>query len=340
MLSKRVSIIILAPVLFAITAWAALVLLFTGPGGAAWARPSLASAYALVSVAALLWLRPFWKALAVWAAALTAVLIWWGTLRPSNDREWQPDVARLSRAEVQGDILTFHNVRNFDFHSETDFTPRYEDRVYDLSKLRGYDLFMSYWGSPVIAHTIISWDFEGSLPLAISIETRKKKGQEYSAVKGFFRQYEIIYVAADERDVVRLRTNYRDEQVYLYRLKVTPERAKALLLDYVAAMNTLVETPEFYNALVDNCTTSIRHHVKNVDPDASRLDWRFLANGYGDEMLYERGTLDTRLPFAELRARSRINVQAKALDQDPAFSQLIREALPDPRSSATPGTSR
>ena len=340
MLSKRVRIIILAPVLFSVTSWAALVLLFTGPGEADWTRPSLASAYALLSVAALLWLRPFWKALAVWGAALIAVLIWWGTLRPSNDREWQPDVARLSWAEVHGDILTFHNVRNFDFRSETDFTARYEDRVYDLSKLRGYDLFLSYWGSPAIAHTIMSWDFEGSPPLAISIETRKKKGQQYSAVKGFFRQYEITYVAADERDVVRLRTNYRDEQVYLYRLKVTPERAKALLLDYVAAMNTLVETPEFYNALVDNCTTSISRHVRNIDPETSFTDWRLLANGYGDEMLYEHGTLDSRLPFAELKARSLINVRAKSLDQDPAFSRLIREGLPDPRSSATSGTSR
>jgi hypothetical protein len=340
MLSKRVLIVILAVVLVAVTAWAALVLLFAGPGESAWARPSLAGAYALLSLAALLWLRPFWKALAVWGAGLIVVCIWWATLRPSNDRDWQPDVAKLSWAEVRGDVLTFHNIRNSDYRSETDFTPRYEDRVYDLSKLRGYDLFMSYWGSPAIAHTIVSWEFEGSLPLAISIETRKRKGQEYSAFKGFFRQYEIIYVAADERDIVRSRTNYRGEQVYLYRLKVTPERARALLLDYVATMNALVETPQFYNALVDNCTTSIRHHVKNVDPDAQPTDWRLFANGYGDEMLYERGNLDTRLPFAELRARSQINARANALDQDPAFSLLIRDGLPDPRSAATPRTAR
>jgi hypothetical protein len=338
MLLKRVLIVIFALVLFAVTAWAALVLFFAGPGEAAWARPSLATSYALLSLGVLLWLRPTWRALAVWGAALIAVLIWWGTLRPSNDREWQPDVARLSWAEARGDVLIFHNVRNFDYRSETDFTLRYEDRVYDLSKLRGFDLFMSYWGSPAIAHTLLSWDFEGSLPLAISIETRKRKGQEYSAVEGFFRQYELIYVAADERDVVRLRTNYRNERVYLYRLKLTPEQARAMLMDYVATMNALVEAPEFYNALVDNCTTSIQRHIKNVDPDAARLDWRFLANGYGDDMLYERGTIDTRLPFAELRARSQINARAKALDQDPSFSLGIRKTLPDPRSAATPVT--
>lgn len=331
MLLKRVLIVVLVLPLIAVTGWAALALLFAGPGEDTWPREAVAATYALLSLAALLWLRPFWRGLAVWGVGFIAVFIWWNSLRPSNDRQWQPDVTKLAWADVQGDRLTFHNVRNFDYRSETDFTPHYEDRVYDLSKLRGFDLFMSYWGSPAIAHTILSWDFEGSLPLAISIETRKSKGQEYSSVRGFFRHYEIIYVAADERDLLRLRTNYRGEQVYLYRLKVTPEQARAMLMDYVATMNALVNTPEFYNALLDNCTTSIRRHVKHVDANAPRVDWRLLANGYADQMLYERGNIDTRLPFAELRERSHINTRAKTLDQDPGFSQGIREDLPDPR---------
>ena len=331
---KRALIVILALPLLAVTGWAALVLLYAGPGGASWVRPSLAVGYALGSLAVLLWLRPYWRGLAVWAIGFVAVLAWWSSLRPSNDLDWQPDVVKLASFEVHGDQLTIHNVRDFDWRSETDFTPRWEDRVYDLSKLRGVDLFMSYWGSPVIAHTILSWDFEGSPPLAISIETRKTKGQEYSAIEGFFRQYDIVYVAADERDIVRVRTNYRGEEVYLYRFKMTPEQARALLMDYAATMNALVKTPEFYNALVDNCTTSIRHHVTHVVANPPRLDWRLLANGYGDQMLYERGNIDTRLPFAELRSLSHINARAKALDRNPAFSQGIREGLPDPRSDA------
>jgi hypothetical protein len=294
-------------------------------------RIAAVGVFVLGSLAAFIWLRPFWRALAAWGVAFLAILAWWSTIEPSNDRDWQPDVSKLAWAEIHADRLTFHNVRNFDYRSETDYTPHYEDRTYDLAKLRGADIFMSYWGSPAIAHTIISWDFEGSLPLAISIETRKSKGQEYSAVKGFFRHYEIIYIAADERDVIRVRTNYRGEDDYLYRLKASPEQARAVLMDYVATMNALVKTPEFYNALVDNCTTSIRQHVKNVAVDAPRVDWRLLANGYGDEMLYERGSIDTRLPFAELRAKSLINAKAKALDRDPGFSQGIREGLPDPR---------
>ena len=311
--------------------WGVLALLYAGHEGDAAARIVAVAAFVLGSLAAFIWLRPRWRALAVWGAGFLAIIVWWSTIQPSNDRDWQSDVAKLSWAEVRGDQLTFHNVRDFDYRSETDFTPRYEDRVYDLSKLRGLDLFMSYWGSPAIAHTIMSWDFEGSRPLAISIETRKSKGQEYSAVKGFFRHYEIIYVAADERDVIRVRTNYRGEDDYLYRLKVAPAQARALLMDYVASMNALVKTPQFYNALVDNCTTSIRTHVTHVTANPARFDWRLLANGYGDQMLYERGRIDTRLPFDELRAKSHINARAKALDRDPGFSQGIREGLPDPQ---------
>ena len=331
---KRTLIVVLTLAALAVTAWGALVLFYTGPASPSWARPALAAIYVLGSVATLFWFRPFRMALAAWGVGLLAVLAWWNTLQASNNLDWQPDVAKLAWAEVRGEELMFHNVRDVDWRSETDYTPRYEDRVYDLSKLRGFDLFMSYWGSPAIAHTILSWDFEGSPLLAISIETRKTKGQDYSAVEGFFRQYNIIYVAADERDIVRVRTNYRGEEVYLYRLKVTPAQARALLMDYIATMNALIETPEFYNALLDNCTTSIRHHVTNVDPNPPRVDWRLLANGYGDQMLYERGKIDTRQPFAELRALSNIDARAKAADRDPDFSQKIRAGLPDPRSVA------
>ena len=337
---KRALVVALTVLVLIATAWGVLALLYAGHEDHAAERAAAAGAFVLASLAAFTWLRPVWRGLCVWSIGYLAIIAWWAMIQPSNDRDWQPDVVKLAWGEVRGDRLTFHNVRDFDYRSETDFTPRYEDRVYDLAKLRGLDVFMSYWGSPVIAHTIMSWEFEDAPPLAISIETRKSKGQEYSAVKGFFRHYEIIYVAADERDVVRLRTNYRGEDVYLYRLKATPKEARALLMEYVASMNALVDKPEFYNALVDNCTTAIRQHVKHADEDAGRspppLDWRLLANGYGDRMLYERGRIDTRLTFIELRAKSHINARAKALDHDSTFSQGIREGLPDPRVAARP----
>ena len=300
----------------------------------AWVRHGVAALWALGTVAALIWVRPFRRVLAVWGIVLVALLIWWSTIRRSNEREWQPDVARLPSIDARGDQLIVHNVRNFDYRTETDYTPRHEDRTYQLSKLRGVDILLVCWGSPAVAHTIMSWQFEGAPPLAVSIETRKRKGQEYSAPEGFFKQYEIIYVVADER-VVRVRTNYRGEQLYLYRLNAPVALARALLMDYVAAINALVDKPQFYNALTDNCTTSIRHHVTHINPNAPPFDWRMIVNGFGDRLFYERGNVDTSLPFAELRARSLINDKAIAADKDLAFSGRIREGLPDPRASTS-----
>lgn len=314
------------------TTWWTLALVYAGP------KPWIGSALALIYVggtaAALRWVRPFPWALGAWGVAFVALLAWWVSIPARNDRDWASDVARLPSVDIRGDRLTFRNVRDFDYRTETDFTVHYEDRTVDLARLSGLDLFMVYWGSPMIAHTIMSWQFEGGAALAISIETRKQRGQQYSAVEGFFKQYELIYVVADERDVIRLRTNYRGEQVYLYHLSTPLPHVRALLLEYVAAMNSLAQHPKFYNAVMDNCTTSIRWHVKHVNPDAPPFDWRLIANGYGDQLMYERGTVDTSLPFAELRARSLVNAKANGADQDPAFSTRIREGLPDPRSHA------
>ena len=325
-------ILVAIPVLLG-TLWWTLALHFAGPGPAS-LRTGLAVLYALGTLVALVWLRPFRLALGVWGAVFVLLLVWWVMIPASNDRDWQPDVVRLPSAELKGDILTVHNIRDVDYRTETDFTVRYVDRTYDLSKLRGLDLFMVYWGSPLIAHTIMSWQFEDAPPLAVSIETRKRKGQVYSAVEGFFKQYEIIYVVADERDIIRLRTNYRDEQVYLYRMRTPLPLVRALLLDYVRSMNELVEHPQYYNALTDNCTTSIRKHVTYINPNAPPFDWRFIVNGYGDQLMYERGNIDTSLPFAELRARSLVNARGKAADKDPDFWKKIREGLPDPRAAA------
>ena len=177
-----------------------------------------------------------------------------------------PDVARFPAATIAGRQVIIHNLRNFDYRSETDYTEQWETRTFDLDQIRGIDLFLSFWGPTLIAHTITSWEFADGSHLAISIETRKEKGESYSALRGFFRQYELYYVVADERDVIRLRTNYRGERVYLYRLKVRPEFARALLLDYLAEVNRLAGRPRWYNALTHNCTTVIQHHVRQVSP--------------------------------------------------------------------------
>ena len=189
--------------------------------------------------------------------------------------------------------------------------------------------FVSYWGPTLYAHTILSWDFEGSAPLAVSIETREEKGESYSAVLGFFRQFELVYVLADERDVVRLRTSYRGERVFLYRLATPPEHARLLLEQYLSEANALAARPAWYNAFTENCTTAIWRNVRALAPE-SPFDWRLLANGYVDRMLYERGEVDTSLPFGELRARSDVTERAKACPDREDFSRCLREGLPAP----------
>ena len=291
-----------------------------------WLRLPLVVAYALGIVAVLIWVRRPWKA-SVLAGGFLLVLGWWLTLQPANDRDWQPSVAVLPYAALNGNQIAIHNIRNFDYRTETDFDVHHYDKTFDLDQLSTVDLYLVTWGSPHIAHTMISFGFTNGDYVCFSIETRMEKGESYSALRGFFRQFELTYVIADERDVVRLRTNYRqDEEVRLYRLQVTPEQGRKLFLDYLRRANELHKHAEWYNALTDNCTIAIR--TQRDAADRAPWDWRMLLNGHLDELLYERGTIATNLPFAELRKLSNINPQAKVADQAADFSQQIRQGLP------------
>ena len=273
-----------------------------------------------------------WRALLFFAPLVALFAVWWSTIEPSLDGDWLPEVAQLPYAEIEGDIVTVHNVRNFDYRSQTDFTPRYETRAYDLRRLRGVDLFSVYWMGPDIAHVILSFDFGDGQPLAISIEARKRRGQGYSSLRGFFRQYELIYIVADERDVIRLRTNYRldpPEEVYRYRLAAKPEKARRIFLEYLKEINELRDTPAFYNTLITNCTTQV-WFISRINTDHVPFSWKLLASGHVPEYLYEQGRLDTSVPFEQLRERGHINARARAVDDIEDFSRAIRVATPAP----------
>jgi hypothetical protein len=290
-------------------------------------RVVAASGYGLGMLLLPLLLRPRRRGIFAACALFALAVVWFLAIPPSNDRDWQPDVAVLPWAETRGNLVSIHNIRNCDYRSETDYTCRYYDKTFDLAKLQGVDLFLVHWGSPHIAHPIFSFDFGRVGHVCFSIETRKEKGEEYSAVKGFFRQYELTYVVADERDVIRLRTNYRKEDVHLYRLKTNPDFVRQVFLDYLKEVNRLRVRPEWYNALTDNCTTAARAHIAPYNPEA-KFDWRIIVNGTLDELIYERGAVDRTLPFAELKRRSYINPAAQAADKDPEFSLRIRQGLP------------
>lgn len=310
------------------TAWAFGALLYDFPVGKTVAGWLFAAAVAAI----IIFLRGSGKKLGGVFAAFVLVLGWWFTLKPGNDRNWQPDVSKTAWAEINGDEVTLYNVRNCDYRTETDYTPHWETRTVRLSQLTGVDLAINYWGSPWMAHPIFSFQFADAPPVCFSIETRKEMGESYSAIGGIYRQYELIYVVADERDVLRVRTNFRQgEDVYLYHTTLSPVVARERFLNYLKALNALHTQPRWYNAITTNCTTAIRG--QNSATERMPWDWRILVNGKADEMMYERKLVATKdLSFVELKERSRINDRAQAADADPAFSTKIRAgtSLPAP----------
>ena len=285
--------------------------------------------FALVVVAAIATPRR-WLALAVYAAAFALVLAWWATITPTNDRNWTPDVARAVTATIDGDRLVVENVRNFAWRSDTDFDQRWEQRTYNLSRLSDVDLIMSYWAGEAIAHTIVSFGFDDGTRLAFSIETRKESGESYSSIAGFFKQYELAIIAADERDVVRVRSNIRGEDVRIYRLRMTPANAQVLLREYVEAANDLARAPRFYNTLTSNCTTLVFGMVRVIHPGVP-MDARILLSGYLPNYAYDLGATDTSVSFEKLRDLSKIRDKAALADNNPDFSARIREGVPVPR---------
>jgi hypothetical protein len=313
---------------FALTIWAIAAVYFDFP--VAKLRLPLIFVYLLAIAGAWIASRRFGSALLVAAVGFTVILLWWLSLKPSQSGNWQPDDQNTAWAEIDGDQVIIHNLRNCDYRTEQDYTCGWETRRYNLSKLKHLDIAITWWGSPWIAHPILSFDFGDEGHVAMSIETRDLVGQSYSAIRGFFRQYRLIYIAADERDVIRLRTNYRkDEEVYLFRTTATPEQARGLFLQYLDRMNELHQRPEWYNALTNNCTTNIAVSAAASQDRRPQWDWRVLLNGKADEMMYERGQFVTDgLPLAELKTRAHINDAARAANDDPDFSTRIRQGRP------------
>lgn len=267
------------------------------------------------------------RLLRILAVIAVAIALWFVLVRPSNDRNWTVDQSRLPSAEVNGPLVTIRNIRNFSYRSTSDSTPAWYDKTFDLRKLDSLwfivEPFEGFGGGA--AHTFISFGFGPNDFVAISVEIRKEKGESFSALKGLLRQYEVMYVVADERDVVKLRSNFRKDDVYLYPVKATPEKRRALFLDMLARANRLRTEPEFYNTLTNTCTTNIVRHANTVAPRRVPFRLAILFPGYSDRLAYEIGLIDTTVPFEEVRKRYRINERAEKFADDPEFSRRIRE---------------
>jgi hypothetical protein len=315
-------------------AWATLAIYYSNLPWA-WLRLGLAVAFAAFAIWAL-WLSRQRRMSVAFIVLYLGVVAWWIAIPPSHDREWRPEVAVMPRAVIDGDRVRITGVRNFDYRTRNDFTVRYEEREVLLSHLTGVDFYVSYWSEGLVGHTFLSFIFDNAPPLSISIETRPEVGEGFNPIASLFKQFELIYVVGDERDIVGVRTNHRGETVYLYRLNASPDKARELLLVYLERINELADRPEFYHLLSNSCTINIIRYL-NAAGRKGRFDIRHLFNGLIDSYLYHSGRVDTTLPFDELRRRSLINEAAQAAADAPDFSQRIRASVPTiPHGSIPP----
>lgn len=334
MVGALLRVVLSALVVVPLTAWSALALWFQLPAPEA-LRAVAAASFAVLGLATIiaLFTRRGLIGLAVFAIAFGGLLVWWSTIKPPLDGDWAPDVARQTTGAVVGDILTLSDVRDFNWRTDSDFTERWSKRSYDLSKLKTLDLFLAYWAGPEMAHVIMSFGFEDGEHIAWSVEVRREKNGVFSPVADAFKSHTLVYLATTERDSVRLRTNVRGEDVRLYRLNTPPDQARALLEEYVVESTALAAQPKFYNSITANCATVV---FKLVRAAGSTLpfDWRLVVNGFLPGYLYDHGAVVMTMPLSELMERARISEKARAADQSPDFSRLIRVGVPSPWDQA------
>lgn len=248
-------------------------------------------------------------------------------VQPSLDRDWSRDEAVLARAEISGNTVAITNIRNIDYRTTSDYNIHYYDKTFNLDKIESVwymvEPFSGYGAGA--AHTLVSFGFEGGDYVAISAEIRKEKGESFSAIKGLLRQYELIYVIADERDVIKLRSNYRKDDVFLYPVRTSKEKMQKLFVSMLTRANKLATDPEFYNTLTNTCTTNIVAHVNEIAPGRIPFSYKVLMPGYSDELARQVGLIDNTLPIKELRAKYQINDRAVKYANDPLFSERMRE---------------
>ena len=309
-------------------AWGALALWYHLHGGAA-AQTIGALLWAVLGIGsvALWWLRGSARALLPYGVGFVLMLVWWSLIAPSQDRSWADDVARNVTGSVKGSVITLDNVRNFDWRSDDDYSVKWEQRSYDLDELRTVDTALSYWTGPLIAHTLVSFGFADGRFLTFSIEIRKEKGESFSAIGGFFKHFETSLIAADERDILRVRTNARGEDMHLYRVLMPRAAMRSLFMAYLDEADALKRKPQFYNTLTANCTTIVFEMARRIVPGLP-LDYRLLASGYLDRYLYDVGALVPGLSFAQLRDGGHITARARAANDDADFSHAIRRNMP------------
>jgi hypothetical protein len=304
--------------------WGALALWYQCPGGVAvrWIVIVLWVLGALVALVTTL-SRGSGLPLGAFALAFVVLLAWWSTIAPSNQRDWADDVSRTLTGSVDGDQVTLHNVRNFNWRTDQDYDARWETRSYNLDHLNSADLVLSSWGMPGIVHALLSFGFDDGSHVAFSVEIRRQRGQSFSSIGGFFKDFERTIVAADESDIIRVRTNVREETDHLYRLQMNKPAMRALFLSYVTEANELAVKPAFYNTVTSNCVTIVYGMAKHIDPGLP-YHYSLLLTAYLPGYLYQAGALDKRYPLSVLIEQGDITARARAAGAGDDFSKAIR----------------
>jgi hypothetical protein len=269
-------------------------------------------------------LKPRWR----WVLLILVVAggLAWVSIEPTHDRTWLVEQSVLPSAEFDGSIVRLRGVRNNVYSTRQDFTPAWTDRTVDLDRLNSawfvLTPFSTSWRGP--AHSFVTFGFSDSQFVAISVEARREPWEAYGVLAGLFRRYELIYVVGDERDLIGQRAAYDSSDVYLYPIRATPERIRAVFVEMLARVNQLNERPEFYNTLTNNCTSNLIRHVNQVTPGRVPAGWKTIVPGYSDEVAHQLGLIDTELSVAQARARYRINDKARRFIGDSLFSLRIR----------------
>lgn len=320
--------LLLSLLLLIAAAWGGLALYYQLPLSMPWLVAGLLlwtglSVFALVH----LWRGRRLHGVLIYLALHATLLLWWNSLTPTNQQQWQDDVAQMTSGRVEGDQVTLFNVRNFAWHSDTEYTPRWETREYDLSKLKSVDMITSHWGMDAIAHVLVSFGFDDHQFVTFSVEIRKKKGQEFSEIAGFFKQYELSILATDERDAIAVRPNVRGEDTYLYRIDMPAAIRRQLFLSYIEQANQLLKQPRFYNTVTANCTTLVFGMMQHISGDLP-LDSRLLLTGYLPSYIEEQDGLTDGFDLAQLRRAGRITERSKQAGQSSDYSKIIRQGVP------------
>ncbi len=313
-------------VLFLATLLGALFLFFNLQPSA-WLSITAACLLPILVLVALIFIRPAWQGVVAAILVLAVPFTWFFLLTPANDRDWQDSVARVPVVEFDGDIVTIRDQRAFRYRAVDDYDIDWVERSYDLARLTGVDVMFVYWGSPDIAHTMLSFAFSDGPRLVVSVETRMESGEQYGALRSFFKQYELIYVLADERDVVALRTNHRGEDVYIFPLSLDPVERRELLVEILTRADELGREPDFYRTIGANCTTTLLKDLGQVRGDHSPWRIEVLLNGRMPRVAYDRGQFPTDAPYEEVISRYRVNDRALEGGSGPGFSKRIREGL-------------